>query len=204
MGAHSKTSPAGALTKIERHFGAQKEHILAVAIDADPRGSERWDEVLTASQLKPGDGDQRAARSAELGVKRGALPGELRLALHVLALKCEAMLKSVTLKWPELLQHSNPLSARVNILKARFERVVDEEGHSYDLKIRPGAHSGAGLGLIFANARRSAALDPWSHLKWRGCLTLVCSHCGAPQREARNFTCAYCEKNIFGRRRHKS
>ena len=196
--------PEEALDTLERYFERRVKKVVSTALALNPPESEAWDKLLVSSQLTPCGGSVRTKNRLALGMTRGALPQEVRMVLHVLALQCRASLASLTRRWPALSEVSHPLSSRVSILKAQLERVVDEEGHRYDLAVKPAAATGAGLGMIFANARRSAKLDPWKGLEWRDCLTLTCSSCGAPQEEARNFVCSYCGQNIFARKRQKS
>jgi hypothetical protein len=158
-------------------------------------GGDAWDALLGRWHLRPPAAEARAARAAQLGVTRGALPEEVRVVLHGIRAVATARLEGILRAEPDLAAPAHPESSRVSQLRARLVTLVDDEGHAHDARVRPGR---PGLGALFARARTTAALDPWAGLRWEQSLTVCCAGCGAPQASALVFDCPHCGGSVFG------
>lgn len=176
---------------LEQHV----QYILSTARESSPAGSSQWNALLRGYHLIPPAAEARGARAAQLQLQQGALPEEVRSALYVVSLMFQNHLRRLDIRTGITAGDCGDGEAR--LLKARLLKLAHEEGLKYDESVRPG-QSGQ-LGGIFANVKRTAAMDPWAHLKWEDRnVTLRCAECGAPQQAALDFICAFCDKNIFG------
>lgn len=159
-------------------------------------GAPEWDALLGHLGLRPPEARQRVERAAELSLRRGPLPEEVRMALHVVAMQHRSALEAQVAATPELGDARDPRSSAVSALRTRLLALVDEEGAAHDRWARPEQKRGH-LGGVFANVRRTAALSPWDHLEWKRSLVLACPGCGTPQDEVEVFTCRSCGGALF-------
>jgi hypothetical protein len=184
---------------VETYRTVELGDVLEIALRSRPGGGSEWDGLLNHLGLVPSSSTQRAARVRALELKAGALPSEVRMAIHIIASTAEAQLERLERKWPEALKDAHPSAGRIRVLRAGLVGLVEREGAAYDAKVRPESKS-AHLGAIFANVRATKGLRPWENIEWRRSLTIQCPGCGAPQEVAAQFTCAFCTGDLLGRR----
>ncbi len=108
--------------------------------------------------------------------------------LDVLALRAHAELDAIA-------PQSGPQDLHVGALRYRLSTLGDKETHDYiaSLTVRSAVSS------VFANAKASAALQPWKQVEYKAGFTYVCVHCGAPQQAPLNFVCRYCNQHVSER-----
>ncbi len=188
-----------AIDAVERFFEQELADVHEIALRSKAGGGAEWDGLLVHFGLLPAQSTARAEHVSALRMKKGALPGEVRLAVHVIGNMVRAHLDRVEKRWPEASDDGLPHAGRVRAMRARLVGLVEREGLSYDQQVRP-ASGGSHMGSIFANVRATKGMRPWEQIEWKHALTIQCPGCGAPQELAAEFTCAFCTGDLLGRR----
>jgi hypothetical protein len=140
-----------------------------------------------------------ASRLADLENRLGSAVAEL-LAAAVRAKasavdvrrELEALASRASTDLAELAAHMGPGDARVARLRERLATLGETEERRYaaSLPARAAASS------VFANAKATAAQQPWKLVEYKAGFTYSCVHCGAPQQASLDFKCRYCGKHI--------
>lgn len=170
----------------------QVAFVLETAAGSPPGGGPAWDGVLGRFGIPGAPPDRRGALAASRGHTRGAFPEEVEAVL--LALSHLAFRTLQHLHAPE----SPPLQARLYALGEQVSSLAAVQRRAYEELLKPRPVVGAGVAGIFANARATAQLNPWGHLKYDDHLTLACPGCGAPQQAQLVFDCRFCGSSLFG------
>jgi DNA-directed RNA polymerase subunit RPC12/RpoP len=120
-----------------------------------------------------------AARAA------GAPAAEVRRVLDAITGRAAATLQS-------LAAQAGPSDGRVAQLRERFAALGATREREYAASLA----SRAGVSSVFANAKATAAQQPWKRVQYqyKNAFTYTCVHCGAPQEAALDFKCRYCGK----------
>ncbi len=189
-----------AVAGIEKRLDQHLQYIHTTAAASVPHGTPEWDYCLAFYRLTPPPQQTRLTLARELALSRGALPQEVRTAFYVVTLLTEGALARLPGLGDAAHQANQRASSTASTLRSRMITLVDAEGGKYERLIRPNVGSKAGVGGIFANVKRTAAMDPWAHLGEfdTGNVTLSCVACGAPQQVANDFACGFCGQFIFG------
>lgn len=193
------SGPAEAIDAVERFFQQELADVQEIGLRSKAGGGAEWDGLLVHFGLLPAQSTVRAEQVAALGMNKGALPGEVRLAVHVVESTVRAHLDRVERRWPEALDDELPHAGRVRAIRAQLVGLVEREGQAYDQQVQP-ASGGGHMGAIFANVRATKGMRPWANIEWRHALTIQCPGCGAPQAVPAEFTCAFCTGDLLGRR----
>jgi len=196
------SGPAGAIGAVERFLDLEVKDVLEIAMRSPAGGGSEWDAFLGHLGLVPAAKDARTSRVKALELAKGALPGEVRMALHVISGMTSTQLDRLEQRWPIVLDESTPMARRVRALRSRLVGMVERDGGTYDKKVQPATGGGGGghMGSIFANVRATKGMRPWANIEWKYSLTIQCPGCGAPQELATQFTCAFCTGDLLGRR----
>jgi hypothetical protein len=188
--------PTTVLDNFEATLRNQVALILETATGSPPGGGPRWDEVLAAFGLQGVPTDQRGAVAAQRVHNRGAFPEEVEQVMLALSHQAWATLGQMH-GWG-LTQHSPHLQSRMDALAQQIRTMSSEQRRAYEDGLRPKPVVGPGVAAIFANAKATAQINPWGHLKYSDQLTLACPGCGAPQQTELQFDCKFCGNSLFG------
>jgi hypothetical protein len=92
----------------------------------------------------------------------------------------------------ELAAQVGAADARIMQLRARLSTLgeAEERGYAASLPAR------AAVSSVFANAKATAAQQPWKLVEYKAGFTYSCVHCGAPQQATLDFKCRFCGKHI--------
>ena len=186
--------PAAMLEAFETTLRNQVAFVLEIAAGSPAGGGPAWDGVLGRFGLDGAPPDRRGALAAARGHTRGAFPEEVEavlLALSHLAFTTLGQMQAGAAALP----HAQP---RLQALAQKVSTLAADQRRAYEELLRPRPVVGAGVAGIFANARATAQLNPWGHLKYDDRLTLSCPGCGAPQQAHLVFDCRFCGSSLFG------
>jgi hypothetical protein len=188
-----------AIDAIERFMEQELGDVHEIALRSKVGGGAEWDGLLSHLGLVPADATARAERISAFKMKTGALPGEVRMAFHVIGSMVSGQLARLEQRWPEVQDDNPPLAGRVRAIRARLVGIVEREGSRYDKQVQPNKKEGH-VGSIFANVHATKGMRPWENIQWKYALTIQCPGCGSPQEVATQFTCAFCAGDLLGRR----
>jgi len=184
------------LDALDADLGGALSRLRSVALAAGPTQLSAWDALLEKAHLKPAEMPVRLQRYRALKLTHGALPEELRAVAQTIARQSVGRLTAIIEADPDGTGHHGQWASRCGLLRSQLVGLVDREGAAYDAALRP-KKPGGGLGGVFARARSTTAIDPWSGVKWDRAVTLSCVSCGAPQEVELEFLCHYCRNPLF-------
>lgn len=188
--------PAATIDAFEATLRNQVAFVLETAAQSPAGGGPVWDGVLGRFGIAGAPADRRGALAAGRGQTRGALPEEVEAVLLSLSHMAWATLQGLhALGEPS---GRSDLAARLSGLANQVSTLAVVQRRAYEDLLRPKPVVGAGVAAIFANARATAQLNPWGHLKYDDQLTLACPGCGAPQQVELQFDCRFCGGSLFG------
>jgi hypothetical protein len=180
-------------------------HVSAIrqAAAASPAGGgTAWDELLRHYGIVATDPAERALAVRQLGLVRGATPGEVRMAMLGASRWARAELDRLA-RDPSIA--ADPELPR---LAEHITGLADAETRAYDAWLGippprrpappPEAPAGPSVASIFKNAQDTSKEVPWAGMQYKSVTTLTCVHCGGPQEEPSDFMCRYCRRPIAG------
>jgi hypothetical protein len=183
----------GVLDELEATLRNQCAFVLEVAAASPPGGGPQWDNVMSSCRVVGVAPPQRGALAGSRGHHRGAFPEEVEAVITAIAAHAAATLHAIG---PWLHHHHPDLAGRLHELAVTVAGLPADRRRAYErsLTTKP---AGAGVSSIFANARATAQIDPWSRTKYDSSLTLSCASCGSPQTSELSFDCKFCGNNLF-------
>jgi hypothetical protein len=176
---------ASQLAGLEQKLGEQVAEVLAAARACPPGGNFNWDRILESYGATPQSADDRLRTVAEAKLGAGASPVEVKRVLDVIVGRAQADLEA-------LAAQTGPQDFRIGGLRYRLAALSDKEQQEYSTSVAVRAS----VSSVFANAKASAALQPWKQVEYKAGFTYACVHCGAPQQAQLDFKCLYCGQHI--------
>jgi hypothetical protein len=188
--------PATVLANFEATLRNQVALVLETATGSPAGGGPRWDEVLGSMGVTGVPAAERGAVASQRQHNRGAFPEEVEAVFLALAHQAWDTLQQIH-GWG-LAQQRPDLQGKLDALAQQIRTLSADQRQAYEEGLRPKPVVGAGVAAIFANARATAQINPWGHLKYSDQLTLACPGCGAPQQAQLVFDCRFCGNSLFG------
>lgn len=176
---------AARVAGLEQRLGEQVAAVLSAARACPSGGDVGWDRLLSAHGVAPQSAEERLRTVAAARLPAGASPVEVRRVLDVVAARAEAELDAVA-------PGAGPQDLRVGALRYRLASLGDKETGDYVASLT----ARSAVGSVFANAKASAAAQPWKQVACRPTTAFTCVHCGAPQQVQLDFICHYCGKHV--------